>query len=85
MAYREVSRMEVTELVRRWQVGESQRTIARSVGLARATVQKYVHGAERLGLSSSGPPPSAEQVRQLVRLGELATLRPAPNLERLDS
>ncbi|HLY64824.1 MAG TPA: hypothetical protein VKU60_04745, partial [Chloroflexota bacterium] len=75
--------MDVTELVRRWQAGESQRRIARDVGLARAMVQKYLHEAEGLGLSNSGPPPNAEQVAQLVRLGELAVERPAPLLTRL--
>ena len=29
MAYREVSRVEIAEVVRRWQSGESQRQIAR--------------------------------------------------------
>jgi transposase len=76
--------MDVTELVRRWQAGESQRRIARDVGLARATVQKYLQVAERLGLSSNGPAPDADQVAQLVRLGELAVERPAPLLKRLE-
>ena len=31
MAYREVSRVEIAEVVRRWQSGESQRQIARSL------------------------------------------------------
>jgi len=33
MAYREVSRMEYDEVVRRWQAGESQRAIAQARGL----------------------------------------------------
>ena len=84
MAYREVSRMDVTEVVRRWQAGESQRRVARQVGLSRTTVQKYLHVAEQLGLSSSGPPPNVEQVAQLVRLSELPTVRPAPQVRSLD-
>lgn len=83
MAYREVSRVDVIELVRRWQAGERQRRIAQDVGMARATVQKYLRKAEELGLSSTGPPPNDEQVRQLVRLGELASVRPAPLLTTL--
>ena len=35
MAYREVSRVEIAEVVRRWQSGESQRQIASGTGLSR--------------------------------------------------
>ena len=42
MAYREVGRMEYEEIVRRWQAGESQRAIARALGLARHTVAAYI-------------------------------------------
>ena len=33
--------MEIEEVVRRWQIAESQRAIARTTGLARETVRKY--------------------------------------------
>ena len=45
MAYKEVSRVEVTEVIRRWQAGCSQRQIASATGLSRATVR---HIAETL-------------------------------------
>src|SRR5690242_2253558 len=45
MAYREVSRMEYEEVVRRWRAGESQRAIARALGLSRNTVAAYVRAA----------------------------------------
>jgi transposase len=45
MAYREVSRMEYEEVVRRWRAGESQRAIARALGLARNTVAAYIRAA----------------------------------------
>ena len=45
MAYREVSRMEYEEVVRRWRAGESQRGIARALGLSRNTVAAYVRAA----------------------------------------
>lgn len=45
MAYREVSRMEYEEVVRRWQAGESQRAIARALGLARNTVAASLRAA----------------------------------------
>jgi len=71
MAYRELSRMEIVEVVRRWQAGASQRAIAGATGLARATVKKYLTGAESLGVSATGPPPTEEQVVALVRLGSV--------------
>ena len=37
MAYREVSRVEIAEVARRWQSGKSQRQIATGTGLSRAT------------------------------------------------
>jgi hypothetical protein len=37
--------MEIEEVVRRWQVNESQRAIARATGLARETVKKYLAAA----------------------------------------
>ena len=42
MAYREVSRVEIAEVVRRWQSGESQRQIASGTGLSRKTVRRYI-------------------------------------------
>lgn len=47
MVYREISRMEYEEIVRRWRAGESQRAIARALGLARNTVAAYVRAASR--------------------------------------
>ncbi len=69
MGYRELSRMEMVEVVRRWQMGESQRAIARTSGVARETVKKYLCAAEELGLAANGPPPTEDQVVRLVRVG----------------
>jgi hypothetical protein len=55
MGYRELHRMEIEEVVRRWRVNESQRAIARATGLARETVKKYLAAAGDLGLSATGP------------------------------
>ena len=46
MAYREVSRMEIQEIIRRWQAGDSQRKIALGTGLSRDTIAKYVAAAQ---------------------------------------
>src|SRR5437588_12818164 len=72
MGYRELHRLEIEEVVRRWQVQESQRAIARATGLARETVKKYLAAAVSLGLSATGPPPTEAQLRELRRLGVVA-------------
>ena len=56
--YREVGLVQVVEILRRRQAGESARTIAQAMGLARNTVGKYLREARRLGLSPHGPPPT---------------------------
>ncbi len=58
MAYKEVFRVEISEVIRRWRAGDSQRHIASGMGLSRDTVAKYITAAEGLGLSLEGPDPS---------------------------
>ena len=85
MGYREVRRMELQEVVRRWQAGESQRAIGRALGLARMTVEKYVHAAMVAGLRVHGPPPTEDQVVALGRANRpgRAAGGPAPQQARL--
>ena len=66
MAYREVSRVEIAEVVRRWQSGMSQRQIATGTGLSRATVRRYIDAAVEAGLARDGPAPSEEQLTRLA-------------------
>ena len=68
MAYREVSRVEIAEVVRRWQSGMSQRQIATGTGLSRATVRRYIDAAVEAGLARDGPAPSEEQLTRLAGL-----------------
>src|SRR6266567_3138966 len=87
MGYRELSRMEIVEVVRRWQMGESQRAIARGSGVARETVKKYLRAAEEHGLAANGPPPSEEQVVRLVQVGRVVSgprTWASPQAERLE-
>jgi transposase len=88
MGYRELHRMEIEEVVRRWQVKESQRAIARATGLARETVKKYLAAAGDLGLSATGPPPTEQELVELRRLGVVATqpiMRVAPQAATLEA
>jgi len=75
--------MEILEVVRRWQAGESRRVVARAVGLARATVDKYIAAAERLGLGLDGVSPTEAQVVALVQLSRAPGRRAAPAREPL--
>jgi transposase len=87
MGYRELHRMEIEEVVRRWQAQESQRAIARATGLARETVKKYLAAAIGLGLSATGPPPSSAVMIELQRLGIVAVQpvrRVAPQVAMLE-
>jgi transposase len=74
MGYREVNGMEVDEVLRRAEAGESQRAIARALGLARNTVAAYVRGAKQEVATSAsrqrrppGPAPG-ESAPELARL-----------------
>lgn len=65
--------MEIIEVVRRWQAGESARSIARASGVARNSVDKYLRLAKAAGVQQDGEPPGEEVVRELV-----AQSRPGP-------
>ena len=84
MAFREVHRMEIIEVVRRWQAGESQRGIARATGLSRNTVEKYVRAARAAGSSQVGEPPGDGLLLQLARLNETAPPLESPQATRLE-
>ena len=68
MAYKEVLRVQIAEVVRRWQAGNSQRSIASGTGLSRDTVRKYLAAAEETGVVREGPAPTEEQLTLLVAI-----------------
>ena len=68
MAYKEVSRVEITEVIRQWQAGRGIREITRSTSLARNTIRKYLLIAQSCGLARDGPPPTESQLITLVQL-----------------
>lgn len=83
--YREVGLMQVVEILRRWQAGESARTIAKATGVARNTIGRYLKEAQRLGVERHGAPPNSDQVLALTRLGQTAPeQRTAPRRTLLD-
>ena len=66
MPYREVSTEEVRDLLFHWQVGRSDRQIARKIGIDRKTVGRYTAAARRLRLRRDQALRDAE-VRVVVR------------------
>ncbi len=70
MAYKEVSRVEITEVVRQCQAGRGIREITRSTGLARNTIRKYILTAKSCGLVHDGPPLGESQLITMVQLNK---------------
>ena len=62
--------MEISEVIRRWRAGHSQRHIDSGTGLSRDTVAKYIAAAEGSGVSIAGPEPSEEQLSRLAAIGQ---------------
>ena len=54
MAFREVSVVQIKELLRRWLDGDGERPAARAVGVARTTARNYIRAAMELGVERSG-------------------------------
>jgi len=50
MPYRELTMIDVKEVLRRWSAGQGDRKIGRDTGVDRKTVARYTDAAERLGL-----------------------------------
>jgi transposase len=51
MAFREVTMLEMKEVLRRWLGGEAKKRIARQLGVGRNTVRHYIEVAEEHGLT----------------------------------
>lgn len=56
MAFREVTMLELKEVLLRWLAGEPKKAIARQLGVARNTVRRYVDAAVAEGLSAGEVP-----------------------------
>ena len=84
MAYREVTRVAIKEVIRRWQLGSSQRQIANGTGVSRPTVRHYLEAASELGLRPDGPEPDETQLARLAALSLAGPRRrDAPSEEQL--
>ena len=70
MAYREVTRVDIQEIIRRWRAGEGYRRIASSTGLSRNTVRKYLTAAKAGGITKDGAVPTDDQLSRLGIIGQ---------------
>ena len=83
MAYREVTRVEIQEIIRRWQSGEGYRQIASGTGVSRNTVRRYLSAAKAEGIARDGPAPTDDQISRLVALGQSGPRQAATPSEEL--
>jgi transposase len=75
MSYRELTMIDVKELLRRWAAGHSNRSIARGARVDRATAGRYVAIAEQLGLPRDRDLTEAE----IHEVAQRVQARPLPN------
>lgn len=75
MSYRELSMIDVTEVLRRWAAGHSMRKIARETGTDRGTVARYVAVAEALPL----PRDRAFTEAEMHEVAQRVQARPLPD------
>ena len=74
MSFRELSIIEIREVLRRWLAGQAVRAVARETGVDRKTVDRYVTAARELG-AAVGAEPTDEVV---AAVGERVQGRPLP-------
>ena len=70
MAYREVTRVDVQEIILRWQAGEGYRRFASGTGLSRNTVRKHLAVVKAEGIAKDGAVPTADQLSRLASIGQ---------------
>ena len=74
MSFRELTMIDVREVLRRWQAGQSARQMAREGVVSRRTATRYIDAAEELGLVQS-----SELTDEVVRtVAERVQARPEP-------
>ena len=74
MSFRELTMIDVREVLRRWQAGQSARQMAREGVVSRRTAARYIEAAKELGLA-----PDSELTDEAVRaVAERVQARPEP-------
>lgn len=74
MSFRELTMIDVKEVLRRWQAGQSARQMAREGVVSRRTATRYIEAAKKLGLA-----PDSDLTDERVRtVADDVQARPAP-------
>jgi hypothetical protein len=81
MAFREVTMIEIREVVRQWLGGRGTKTVARAMGIDPKTARRYVRAAEQVGFTRSEGPESLDDERFLALLTALKTPAAKPESE----
>jgi transposase len=76
MPYRELTMIDVKEVLRRWSAGHGDRKIGREAGVDRKTVARYTDAAKRLGLER-GHELTDEEVHQIAQCVQSRPITPA--------
>jgi transposase len=66
MAYREVTMVEIKEVLRLWRAGTPKKRIAAQLALDVKTVRRYIGAAETVGLAPATPEPTEEQLAAVI-------------------
>lgn len=78
MAFREVTMLEIKEVLRLWLAGKAKKAIARQLGLDRNTVRRYERAAVECGLSQSDGEAALTEERLTAVVSELKAPHAAP-------
>ena len=76
MSYREVTMIEVKEVLRLWVAGTPTKRVAAMLGLDPKTVRRYVKGAAGVGLTPGSTPVSEAEVTAVLMALHPASDRP---------
>src|SRR5262249_49440579 len=74
MSFRELTMIDIREVIRRWQAGQSARLIARETGADRKTVGRYIEAARSCELDSQ----SGLSDEVVAEVGQRVQARPLP-------
>lgn len=76
MGYKEITVMDIYEIIRRWHDQQKIAHIANALGYDRKTVRYYIKLAQQLGLSQQQPLPDKAQLNQLLNQAIMPAKRP---------
>ena len=80
VSFRELTMIEVREVIRRWQAGQGLREMSRGTGLDRKTIRRYVEAIAEVGIEREGTVDDA-QVHEVGRRVQERPM-PKPSFER---